>query len=152
MWYEVGQWLVRRTQTRWNRILFVFATGLGAALFEAFLDTWLTRNAGKDWRLVLDAGSVGLLVAAITYIEIVAVQFRRKRIAEEMQVVAELNHQVRNALQTISYAVRLPEAENQVEMIEGCVRRIDRTLRQLFPSPNLDARASSSGRFTQIKL
>jgi two-component sensor histidine kinase len=146
MWYEIGQWLVRRTQTRLNRFLFVFATGMGAALFEALLDTWLTRNAGKHWRLALDAGSIGLLVSLITYIEIVAVQFRRKRIAEEMQVVAELNHQVRNALQTISYVVRLPETENQVEMIEGCVRRIDRTLRELFPSQNVNARTSNSDR------
>ncbi len=150
MWYELGQWLVRRTETPWNRTLFIVAVGVGAALFEAFLDTWLTHHAGKDWRLALDAGSVGLLVGLITYIEMVAVQYRRKRIAAEMQVVAELNHQVRNALQTISYAVRLPETENQVEMIEGCVRRIDNTLRELFPVPGNNARRSHTHDFKEV--
>lgn len=135
MWYELGQWLVRRTETRWNRVLFVTAIGLVAALFESVLDTWLTHHAGKDWRLALDAGSIGLLVGSITYVEIIAVQYRRKRIATEIQMVAELNHRVRNALQTIAYAARLPETENQVEIIESCVRRIDRTLRDLFPAP-----------------
>lgn len=133
MWYEVGEWLVRRTETLRSRFVFVFAMALVAALFEAGLDTWLSRNAGKDWRLALDAGSVGLLVGTITYIEIIAVQIRRKRVAVEMKTIAELNHHVRNALQTIAYAVRVPEASNQVQIIDDCIRRIDGTLKELFP-------------------
>lgn len=133
MLYEVGQWLVRRTETRTNRIVFCVAMGLLAAGFEAALDTWLRMHAGVNWRLAFDAGSVGLLVALITYIEIIAVQIRRSRVAAELRIVAELNHNVRNALQAISYAVRLPETENQVEIIEKCVHRIDATLRDLFP-------------------
>lgn len=134
MLFEVGQWLVRRTETRANRIAFTVAVGFVAGVFEAVLDSWLRLHAGADWRLAFDAGSVGLLVASLTYIEVVAVQIRRKRVASEIQVVAELNHNVRNALQAISYAVRLPETENQVEIIENCVQRIDATLRDLFPS------------------
>jgi len=133
MWYEIGEWLVRRTANRRNRFFFVFAMTVIAALFEASLDSWLSRNAWKDWRLVLDAGSVGFLVGAITYIEIIAVQFRRKRVSREMQTIAELNHQVRNALQIIAYAARVPEAENQVQIIDDCIRRIDGTLKELFP-------------------
>lgn len=145
MWYELGEWLVRRTETVWSRILFVFVMALLAALFEAGLDTWLSRNAGKDWRLVLDAGSIGLLVGTITYIEITAVQIRRKRVAVEMQTVAELNHHVRNALQTIAYAVRVPETENQVQIIDDCIRRIDRTLKELFPASSKNPLLRSSG-------
>lgn len=134
MLYELGQWLVRRTETRWNRVLFILAMGIIAAVFEAVLDNWLSRNAGRDWRLALDAGSVGLLVGAITYIEIIAVQIRRKRMACEMEKISELNHHVRNALQTIAYAIRVPETENQVQIIDDCIRRIDGTLRDLFPA------------------
>ena len=133
MWYEIGEWLVRRTTNRRNRFLFVFLMTAVAALFEATLDSWLSRNAWKDWRLVLDAGSVGLLVGAIAYIGVIAVQIRRKRITIELQTIAELNHQVRNALQIIAYAVRVPEAENQVQIIDDCIRRIDGTLKELFP-------------------
>lgn len=145
MWYELGEWLVRRTETGRNRFLFVFVMALLAALFEAGLDTWLSRNAGKDWRLALDAGSVGLLVGTITYIEIIAVQIRRKRVALEMQAIAELNHHVRNALQTIAYAVRVPETENQVQIIDGCIRRIDRTLKELLPVPSENPLLKDSG-------
>ena len=134
MIFELGQWLVRRTETRFQRTLFTISMGLLAAIFEAVLDTWLSAHAGRDWRLALDAGSVGLLVAAVTYVEIVAVQVRRKRISVELHTVSELNHNVRNALQAISYAIRLPETNNQVEIIENCVRRIDTTLRDLFPT------------------
>jgi ABC-type multidrug transport system fused ATPase/permease subunit len=137
MWNELGKWLVRRTETRLNRILFVLAIVLLAAIFEAVLDTWLSRHAGGAWRLVLDAGSVGLLVGLITYIEIIAVQVRRERMEAELRTVSELNHNVRNALQAISYAVRLRETVNQVEIIEDCVRRIDATLRDLFPAHTL---------------
>lgn len=137
MWNELGQWLVRRTETRLSRILFVLAMALLAALFEAVLDTWLSRHAGRTWRLALDAGSVGLLVGLITYIQIIAVQVRRERMEAELRTVSELNHNVRNALQAISYAVRLRETVNQVEIIEDCVRRIDATLRDLFPAHTL---------------
>lgn len=137
MWYGLGQWLVRRTETPLNRIFFVLGIGLLAAIFEAVLDGWLSRHAGRDWRLVLDSGSIGLLVGFITYIEIIAVQVRRERMAAELRTVSELNHNVRNALQAISYAVRLRETDNQVEIIEDCVRRIDATLRDLFPAHSL---------------
>lgn len=134
MWYEFGHTLLRWLESRGVRILVAVCLGIAAAVFEAILDTWLTRQASKEWRLALDAGSVGLLVAVLTYLEIAALRFRRERIDSELRLVGELNHRVRNALQTIAYAARLPEAKNQVEIIEDCVRRIDGALRELFPS------------------
>lgn len=134
MWYDFGQSLVRRLESRGFRVFIAICLGLAAAFFEAILDTWLTRHASKNWRLALDAGSVGLLVAVLTYLEIAALRFRRNRIESELRQVRELNHRVRNALQAIAYAARLPETENQVEIIEDCVRRIDGALRDIFPS------------------
>ena len=135
------QWLVRRTETRFNRILFTLGIGVLAGGFEAVLDYWLRIHAGVEWRLAFDAVSVGLLVALITYVEIAAVQVRRKRMEMELHSIAELNHNVRNALQAISYAIRLPETEGHVEIIDDCVHRIDMTLRELFPANVPDPRA-----------
>jgi hypothetical protein len=49
----------------------------------------------------------------------------------------ELNHNVRNALQTIVYANQA-DADEQHKMIVDSVDRIDRTLRELFPAMNVD--------------
>ena len=134
MLYQLGQWLIRRTETRLHRAIFVVGMAILAASCEAVFHSWLNNHVAREWRLALDAASIGVLVGVITYIEIIAVQVRRARVAAEMKAIAELNHSVRNALQGISYAVRMPEAQGQVQIIEDCVRRIDKTMRDLFPA------------------
>lgn len=135
MLYGLGQWLVQRTDSHVNRFCFVVLSGAIAGLFEAALHIWVTSRLPHQLvGVLIDAASVGLLVGIITYLEVSALHARRRRLLVEVKVVSELNHRVRNALQTIAYAAHLPETTNQVEMIEECVHKIDCTLKELFPA------------------
>lgn len=135
MLYGLGQWLVQRTDSHVSRFCFVVLSGLIAGLFEAALHIWVTSRLPHQLvGVLIDAFSVALLVGIITYIEVSAVHARRRRLLVEVKVVSELNHRVRNALQTIAYAAHLPETTNQVEIIEECVQKIDCTLKELFPA------------------
>ncbi len=137
MWYELGQWLVQRTDSAAGRILFVAIPALGGGACEAIFHLWVIRVLPREnMGMILDAFSVAVLMGVIAYIGVSALHARRQRLLAEVRMVAELNHRVRNALQTIAYAARLPEAGNQVQIIEECIQRIDLTLRELVPAKN----------------
>jgi hypothetical protein len=81
---------------------------------------------------VIDAGVIGIVASVIGALALVGVRERRVRDIEHLRAVAELNHHVRNALQVIvdsSYVCR----NEQTDAVLDSVRRIDRTLRVLFP-------------------
>jgi hypothetical protein len=79
----------------------------------------------------LDAIAVGVYVFIVSYAEVRAVNARRQRLLREVSKIAELNHQVRNALQSIRYAAHLGTEGEYVEVIEENVKRIDSVLRPL---------------------
>lgn len=135
MWARLGQWLIQRTDSRAQRWAFVIGSALIAAFFEGIFHGWvISLIPHEHMGAIIDATSVGALIGVITYIEISALQARRQRTLSDIKMVAELNHRVRNALQTIAYAARVPESTKQVEIIEECVQKIDVTLKDLFPA------------------
>lgn len=58
---------------------------------------------------------------------------QRKVIREELRRVAELNHNVRNALQVIAAAQHFEHLDEQHAAVNASVSRIDETLHRLFP-------------------
>jgi hypothetical protein len=141
---RLGNFLVEMTDTRRGRILFVSIVSCIAGLLEYFvhriIDYFVDPAALV---IVLDSLTIAFVIAALTTIEIQAVQQRRRKVNDDVRIVRELNHHVRNALQIIQYASRLPEERRQVEIIDESVARIDTTLKELFPS-SIDEPASSA--------
>lgn len=62
----------------------------------------------------MEAVAVRFFVFIGSYAEVRAVNARRQRLVREVSKIAELNHQVRNALQSIRYAAHLG-TESKVE-------------------------------------
>jgi hypothetical protein len=132
---RLGTFLVEVSDTRRGRILLVLAIAAIASTIEYILHIAIfTYVPHEGLGRLLDSLTIGLVVAIITIIEIKAVQKRRTKVMEDMRVVRELNHHVRNALQIISYAARVPETKQQVAIIDESVARIDSTLKALFPT------------------
>jgi len=76
------------------------------------------------------AGTVAtLLVASVLALVI----YRRALMRRQLRVVAELNHQVRNALEIIAASTWRIADQQAVSTILEAVTRIDATLRSLFP-------------------
>jgi hypothetical protein len=129
VWYELGQRLVEMTDARVPRILFSLTVGGAAALIDIAVRKTFGRAGGEG----LDALAVAIFISAVTYVQMKAVNARRYRLLLEVAKVAELNHQVRNALQSIRYAAHLGAEEQYVQVIDESVKRIDSVLKALFP-------------------
>jgi hypothetical protein len=66
---------------------------------------------------------------------LIAARERRRRVVDDLRRIAQLNHEVRDALQVIVYG-EYESAATPTEhrtAILGSVEQIDKTLRQLFP-------------------
>jgi hypothetical protein len=132
---RLGTFLVEVSDTRRGRILLVLAIALIASSIEYLLHIAIVAYVPHvGMGRLLDSLTIGIVIAIITIIEVKAVQQRRNKVMEDMRVVRELNHHVRNALQIISYAARVPETEKQVAIIDESIARIDSTLKELFPT------------------
>lgn len=72
---------------------------------------------------------IGILAALVIF---VYEQRRYRATMNKIEVISAMNHHVRNALQTISYAP-YTEQENQIRMIAESVSRIEWALREILP-------------------
>jgi hypothetical protein len=129
VWYELGQRLVEFTDSPLRRTLFSLAVGIAVALIGVVVRMASDRSGQQG----LDAIAVGVFVFIVSYAEVKAVHARRHRLLREVSKIAELNHQVRNALQSIRYAAHLGAEAEYLDVIEENVKRIDVALKDLFP-------------------
>jgi hypothetical protein len=81
---------------------------------------------------IVDAGIVATITAAMLFIVLREWRVRRQLVLQQLHIVAELNHNVRNALQMLLYYQFLPP-QKQTEAVLESVNRIDSTLTELFP-------------------
>ncbi|HEU4415738.1 MAG TPA: hypothetical protein VFT65_13205 [Candidatus Angelobacter sp.] len=104
---------------------------LGFALFVlgAFLQTVLKNEGIAGTSVYVDDLVMGVAAGLLVF----AFEQRRSReIQEKIAVIAAMNHHVRNALQTISYAPYTEQAK-QIQLIQDSVNRIQWALREILP-------------------
>lgn len=140
---RLGNFLVETTDDALGRALLVYTIALLAGLIAFAADATVELISPK-YASELLAIVIGTAFGIITFIEVQAVQQRRRKVFEDLQVVASLNHNVRNALQSIQYAAHLSTSAENLQIINDSVRRIDDTLRDLFPA--IDDEATSRNR------
>lgn len=81
---------------------------------------------------IVDAAIIATITAILLFIVLREWRIRRELVLQQLRIVAELNHNVRNALQSLAYSQYLPP-HLQTETVLESVNRIDSTLRELFP-------------------
>ncbi len=121
------------------RHLTTFARGPAPAALAAWVVVFAIHAAlgfsfskGRAHRIAIlfDAGVTAAVIAVLVSL-ILTVSRRAYRQRESN--TAEVNHQVRNALQLIVNAESSAEGTNRRGLVMESVARIDRTLRKLFP-------------------
>ncbi len=131
---RLGNFLVEVTDSPRGRALFIIIVGCLAGIVEFVIHRTIERVLQNEpLNSIVDSMTIAVVVAIISLIEVQAVHHRRRKVIEDMRIVRELNHHVRNALQIIQYASRFPEERQQVQIIDESVARIDATLKDLFP-------------------
>jgi len=73
---------------------------------------------------------IGVLAALLVF---TYEQRRHRALLNKLRIIAAMNHHVRNALQTISYA-HYTEQEKQIKLIGESVNRIQWALREILPA------------------
>lgn len=76
----------------------------------------------------ISSAAIGLL----SYQLIRTYQQRRRGLRQRLEVIADMNHHVRNALQVISLSA-VGEDKNQIAAVRESVNRIQWALRELLP-------------------
>ena len=117
------------------RLVLAAALGVGAVSFFAteLMHYWLVPDLGRHHeRLLAEALSaliVSCLIAKLAYLT----RQRHLLTVARMQVIAEMNHHIRNALTPISLSVDATENQQLVRVISDGVDRIDWALREILP-------------------
>ena len=120
--------------TSWRFVLGA-ALGVGLVSFLAteLMHYWLVPDIGRNReRLLAEALSALIVSCLIAKLAYMARQQQRLTIAR-MQVIAEMNHHIRNALAPISLSVDAIENQQLIRMISDGVDRIDWALREILP-------------------
>jgi len=116
------------------RILIAAFLGLAVACGLKYAFAWLLFHEGltpREMRLQ-DGLTTGLLAGTLVWITLAAGRFRREQIRENLKVVGDLNHHIRNAVTVILHSHLLPEAAQSDAILES-VERIDGILQRIVP-------------------
>lgn len=106
--------------------------GLVIALVGAVLE--LTVDHHPSTFASLDDLAVGIISALVVF----AYEQRRYRaLMRRLQIIASMNHHVRNALQAISYSPYAKQ-EHQIQVIQDSVARIQWALDQVLTGKRMD--------------
>jgi hypothetical protein len=112
------------------------AVGMGLVVYV--LDqvlAWLKMPAEAT---LLDDVLLGLLVGILVLSQEIMHQRELRRQRQQLAIVGEMNHHVRNALQTIVYLSSELRDQNAIEQMMTATRRIEWALREVLPGTSLD--------------
>ncbi len=113
-----------------RRTVYSFSLGFGIFLLGLTLRSALDKLGVSGWRAVIDDLLIGILAGLLVY---AYERHQHKLVLEKMRVIAEMNHHVRNALQSILYSPFVKEQATQITLIQESTRRIEWALREVLP-------------------
>jgi hypothetical protein len=117
------------------RYVAVAAVAVGAASFLAteLMHYILVPDIGRSPERWLAEGVSALLVSLLTAKLVQVTRERHRLTVARMQVIAEMNHHIRNALSPVSLSLEDTENQQLKRMISDAVDRIDWALREILP-------------------
>jgi hypothetical protein len=126
--------------------------GLSAGLLGYIIHIFVMRmNVSPQAQTGIEFSLLCCAAALAPFLLLIAARERR-RVVDDLRRIAQLNHEVRNALQVIVYgeyeSAATPAAHRTA--ILGSVEQIDKTLRQLFPV--IGDRTDDQRRVRHIKI
>lgn len=132
-----------RVKRAWRHKLLVVIAGFAVAAFVVteLMHHLLVPDLGPyRERIMAEGGSaliLGMLAAKLLHNAYKA----RQHALARLQVIAELNHHVRNALEVISLSAYITRDEEAIRRIMEGVNRIDWALREILPQENFPLNA-----------
>jgi hypothetical protein len=118
----------------WKLALLTFCIFLLVTISGYGFDRMLNRDGVKPKIIAGTSNVLTGLVAAGLFLELTrSVQNRRRLVQARLEVIADMNHHIRNALQVLSYATATHGGEKETEMMRESIQRIEWALREVLP-------------------
>ena len=125
-----------RTVVVWgitSRVIVVSAVvGLVSFLVTELMHRFLVADLGRHWERMLAEGVAAVVVAGLTAGLLNFAKQLQETALLRMQVISEMNHHIRNALEAISLTTNSIQNQECVRVISESVDRIDWTLREVL--------------------
>jgi len=139
-----------KQMTSWRYVLgTAFGVGFISFLATELMRYWLVPDIGRNRERLL-AEALSALIVSCLVAKLVDMSRRQQRLTlTRVQVIAEMNHHIRNALAPISLSVDTIENQQLIRLIADGVDRIDWALREILPRevPMVEAERYGPGNF-----
>jgi hypothetical protein len=111
------------------------AVGMGIVAFAAteLMHYILVPDIGRSDERLLAEGLSALVVSCLTAGLVYMSRERQRLMMARMQVIAEMNHHIRNALSPVALSVDATDDRQLHRVISEAVDRIDWALREILP-------------------
>ncbi len=109
------------------------AVGMVSFLVTELMHYLLVPDLGRLWERLLAEGLSAVVVAVLTAGLIHQANQRREAALLRMQVIAEMNHHIRNALAAISLSTDAIQNQQSIRVISESVDHIEWALREVLP-------------------
>jgi signal transduction histidine kinase len=116
----------------WSKLV-PLAVGLVSFVVTEVMHYLLVPDIGRLWERLLAEGFSAVVVALLTAGLIHQANQRREAALLRMQVIAEMNHHIRNALAAISLSTDTIQNQQSIQVISESVDRITWALREVLP-------------------
>jgi hypothetical protein len=114
--------------------LWLIAAGLGIIMFVGSVSFDLVLLGHKGTlAIVFSNGLVALLAAALVYTLLAYGRQQRRRVVERTEALNEVNHHIRNALQSLAFAAGTLKDRKEGDTISEAITRIQWALLEILP-------------------
>jgi hypothetical protein len=121
--------------TRRNAALVAVTFGLVMLAASLGFDWLLVRHRGTTYlTVVISDVFVGLLAGMLAWTLLGYELKERDKMEKRIEVLNEVNHHIRNALQTVAMALPRVEEQRAVEDLRVAIERIRWTLQEVLPT------------------
>ncbi len=118
----------------WKLALAAFGVFLLVTVSGYGFDRMLRQDGVNRNIITASSNALTGLVVAVMFLELTRnVQNRRKLVRSRLEVIADMNHHIRNALQVISYGTATHGGKQETEMMRESIKRIEWALREVLP-------------------
>lgn len=138
-------WLTSATRVR--MALVAFFIGLIVFVILALIESFMLGvGFSPSGVLMGSAAAAALLTFGLTLMLLLQVHDRREALREQLRVIGETNHHIRNALELIQFSAHTTHDQRVIESISGAVDRIQWVLRELLGDSGFYAQANNRGK------
>ena len=108
--------------------------GASASFIEYLIHLVVTTSSAlPSVQALANSVILGMFAAFFGLLVLTAARERQHKVRDDLRRIAELNHQVRNALQVIVYGEYSPDNSQHRSAVLDGVGKIEAALRELFP-------------------